>query len=111
VFNLTRILDLSEFQQEFYTSVVDVMLHTRVTNVVPLPNRALTTENEADRPIISSLKGVGVNMAMLPREMLYHLQDGVTIKLRAWKSHALQGMTKQRINIEQLGLQHNEEVE
>jgi len=41
----------------------------------------LTTENEVDRPMISSLKGIRLNMATLPREMLYLLQDGVTIEL------------------------------
>lgn len=42
------------------------MLCTRVTNVILLQDGALTIENEANRPMVSSLKGVGLNMAMLP---------------------------------------------
>lgn len=61
--------------------------------------------------MVSSLKEVGLNMATLPWEMLYLLQDGVTTELQARESCALQVMSEQRINIEQLGLHHNEAVE
>lgn len=84
------------------------MLHTKVTNMIVLPVGALTTENEVDKPMVNNLKGVGLNMVMLPRETLHLLQDGVTVKLRVWESHALQVMSKQCINIEQVDLQHNE---
>ncbi len=93
------------------TSAAEEMLRTRVTNTIVLPDGALTTENEADRPMVSSLKGVGLNMAVLPRETLHLLQDGVTAELRARESRALQVMSEQRINIEQLSLQRNEVVE
>lgn len=43
-------------------------------------------------------------MFMLRREMLYLLQDGVVMKLRAQESHALQVMSEQCINVEKLGL-------
>lgn len=68
------------------------MLCTRVTSMVVLPDRALTTKNEADRPTIKSLKGEGLNMVALPREMLYILHDGVIVELRDWDSHVLKVM-------------------
>jgi len=53
--------------------VVEEMLRTRVTNMIVPLNGALTTEKESDRPMVSSLKGVALNMATLPWEMLYLL--------------------------------------
>lgn len=71
------------------------ILHSRMTNTIILLKGALVIENEVDRPMFSALKGVGINMAMLPRETLYVLQDGVTIELRDRVGHALQVMSKQ----------------
>ena len=65
-----------------------------------LPEGALATTNEADRPTISALKGIGINMAALPRETLYFLQDGITVELRARESCALQVLSEQKINME-----------
>lgn len=48
------------------TSTAKEMLSARVTNMIVLLDGALTTEKEADRPMVSSLKGVGLNMATLP---------------------------------------------
>ncbi len=59
------------------------MLHAKMTNTIVLPGGALIAENEADRPMVSSLKGVGLNIDALPWEKLYLLQDGVTTELRA----------------------------
>lgn len=53
------------------TLAVVEMLRKKVTNMIVLPYGALTIENEADRPTVSSLKGVGLNMIMLPRETLH----------------------------------------
>ena len=71
------------------TSATEEMLRTRVTNTIVLPDGALTTEKEDDRPMVRSLKEVGLNMAALPWETHYILQDGVTAELRAKESHAL----------------------
>lgn len=68
--------------------------------MIVLADGALTTEMKADRPVVSSLKEVGLNMANLPWETLYLLQDGVTAKLQARESRALQVMSEQCINIE-----------
>jgi len=57
------------------------MLCTRVTNTIVLPEGALVTENEADRPMVSELKGVGINMATIPQETLYFLQDQIIVEL------------------------------
>lgn len=93
------------------TLAAEEMLCTWVNNMIVLLDGALTIQNEANRSTVSSLRGVRLNMAMLPREMLYLLQDGVTIKLKARESHALQVMSEQHINIEQLGLLCNEAIE
>lgn len=54
--------------------------------------------------MVSALKGVGINMVVLPRETLYVLEDGVTIELRAREGHMLQVLSEQGINMEQLSL-------
>lgn len=54
-----------------------------------LPNGALAIENGADRPTVSSLKGVGLNLVALPGKALHLLEDGVIAKLRAREHHAL----------------------
>jgi len=65
-----------------------------MTNTIVLPNGALIIENEANRPMVSGSKGIGLNMAALPWEMLYTLQDGVTAVLQARESHAIQVMSE-----------------
>ena len=49
---------------------------------IVLPDGALTIENEVDKPTISALKGVGLNLETLPGEALHLLQDGVITELR-----------------------------
>jgi len=44
--------------------------------------------------------GLGLNLAALPRDSLYQLQDSVTMELRARKGCAEQVVREQRINIE-----------
>ena len=57
------------------------MLRAQMTNTIVLPDGALVIENEADRPMVTGLKGIRLNIVALPRETLYILQDGVTTKL------------------------------
>lgn len=76
------------------TLAAEEMLHTRVTNMIMLPDGALTIEKEANRAMVSSSKGVRLNMVTLPREMLYLLQDRVIAELQAKESHALQVMSE-----------------
>jgi len=52
--------------------VVDMLL-MKACNVIALPDGALTMDNEADRTIISTLKGVGLNLEALLREALHLL--------------------------------------
>ena len=82
------------------TSAAEEMLHARMTNTIVLPDGALVTKIEADRPMVSSLKGIGLKMVALPWETLYLLQDGVTAELQGRESRAIQVMRKKRINIE-----------
>jgi len=71
-----------------------------MTNTIVLLDGALVAENEADRPMVCRLKGIRINVAALPRETLYMLQNGVTAELRTREGHALQVMSEQCINIE-----------
>ena len=77
------------------TLAAEDMLRTRMNNMVLLPDGALTTENEVDMTMVSSLKGVGFNMVVLPWETLYLLQDGVIVEFRAKESCALQVMSEE----------------
>ena len=43
--------------------------------------RALVTINEADRAMVSMVKGLSINMATLPWDTLYVLQDVITAEL------------------------------
>lgn len=55
------------------TKATEEMLRACMTNTIVLPKGALVTENEADRPMVSRLKGIGINMVALPWETLYVL--------------------------------------
>jgi len=57
------------------TSEPAEMLHAKVSNTIVLPDGALTMENEAHRPTVNALKGVGLNLAALPNKALHLLQD------------------------------------
>lgn len=48
-------------------------LHVKASSMIVLPNGALTMENEANRPTICALKGVGLNLVVLPGEALHLL--------------------------------------
>ena len=71
------------------TSAAEQMLCAQMTNTIVLLDGALVTENEADRPMDSELKGIRLNVVALPQETLYDLQDGITIELWARESHTL----------------------
>ena len=86
------------------------MLHAQMANTIVLPKGALVTSNEASKFSISMRNGLGVNLVALLRETLHLLQDGITAELRTKESHALQVLSKQKINMEQLALQRNELV-
>jgi len=65
-----------------------------MSNNIVLPEGALVTENEAERPMVSRLKRIRLNMVALPWETLYVLQDRVIAELRAREGHALQVMSE-----------------
>ena len=64
-------------------------------------------ETEPDKFTISALKGVGLNLAALPREALHLLQDGVIVELRAHEQQNLQVISEQKINNNQMGMQQD----
>jgi len=55
------------------TSEATKMLRAKVSNAKVMLDGAPTTENEADRPIVSTLKGVGLNFVVIPSEVLHLL--------------------------------------
>lgn len=57
------------------------MKHAHTSNIIVLLEGALVTKNEANRPMVSTLKGIRMNMVALLHEMLYVLQDRITAKL------------------------------
>lgn len=59
---------------------------------------ALTTQTEADKPTISALKIVGLNLAVLPNEAIYLLRDSVIVELWAREQCALQVISEQKVN-------------
>jgi len=84
--------------------VAEEMLCVCTTNTIVLLEGEMVTENEANRPTVSALKWVGINMATLPQETLRVLHDGVIVELRARQGCVLQVLSEQRINMEQLSL-------
>lgn len=71
-----------------------MMLHAKVSSMIVMPDGALTMENESERPTIIVIKGVGLNLVVLPREALHLLQDGVIVELRTHENRALQVTSK-----------------
>lgn len=80
------------------------MLRAKASSAIVLLDGALTIENDADMPTFSALKGVGLNLAVFPHEVLHLLQDGVIAELRASEHYTLQVISEQRINNEQMAL-------
>lgn len=80
------------------TSKATDMLCAKASSALVMQDGALTTENEADRPTINTLKGVGLNLAALSREALHLLQDGVIAELRAHEHRALKVISEQKID-------------
>lgn len=75
------------------------MLCTKASIMLVLPDGALTIDNEAGRPTVSALKGFGLNLVVLLHEALHLLQE-----LRACEHRALQVISEQKINNEQMAL-------
>jgi len=68
------------------SSPAEQMLCAPMANTIVLPEGALLTTNEVDRFSVSMMKGLGINLATLPCETLYLLQDGIMAELRARES-------------------------
>ncbi len=49
------------------------MLCMKASSAIVLPNGALITKNQVDKPTVSALKGVGLNLAVILREALHLL--------------------------------------
>jgi len=71
------------------TFEADPMLHTCTTNTFVLLEGVVLVAVEGDGATANQMKGWGLNLAMLPREILYLLQDGVTAELCAREGNTL----------------------
>lgn len=63
------------------TSADEEMLHVQMTNTIVLLDGTLVIENEDDKPMLSGLKWIRLNLVVLAQETLYILQDGVPTEL------------------------------
>ena len=82
------------------TSTIEKMLRASMANTIVLLEGVLEAENEIDRATVGRIKGLGLNLATLPRDTLYQLQDGIIVELRTKEGRVIQVMSKQKINIE-----------
>lgn len=82
------------------TTATKHILRAQVANTIVLLEGEPMKINEADRPTISRLKGIRINMATLPWETLYIIQDGITVELQARESCVLQVLSEKEINME-----------
>jgi len=70
------------------------MVRASTMYTLVLTTIAVVVETEGD------MRGWGLNLAALPRETLYQLQDGVTAELCARESCALQMLMDHGTNLE-----------
>ena len=52
------------------TSTMEQLLRAKMANTIMLPKGALTTQSMEDRTIVGRIKGVGLNLAALPWDIL-----------------------------------------
>lgn len=71
------------------------LLQAKMANTITLPTGALTGDNAAARAMVGRLRGLGLNLAALPRERLYQLQDCTMTELRAREGRAVQALSEQ----------------
>lgn len=80
------------------TSATEKMVHTSTMNTLVLPIGTIVAEVEGD------MRGWGLNLAALPRETLYQLQDGVITELCAREGCTLQIVMEYKATLEQVSL-------
>lgn len=86
------------------------MVHTLDRWAIMLPEGVLTIEIETNRPAVSTLKGVGLNLAALQSEALHNLQDGVIVELQAREQRTLQVIGEQKVNNAQMTVQRDSTI-
>lgn len=89
------------------TSETKQMLRAHIANTLVLRKGTVLAVVKGDQATKSQVKGWGLNLAALPREIICQLQDGVTAELHTKKGRALQVLSEQKVNLEQLSLQCN----
>lgn len=78
------------------------LVRTLDIHTVALIEGSLHEESVDDLIILSTFKNIGLNITMLPNELLHALQVGVTKELRAWEKHPLNLISEYKVNNEQM---------
>jgi len=86
------------------TTTAEQMVHTQKMNTLALLTSVVLVETEGD------VHSWELNMAALPRETLYQLQDGVITEHCAREGCALQILTEHKANLEQVSHQRDDLV-
>jgi len=79
-------------------------------NTFLLPEGTLAVVRGDDQAVMSSMKGISLNLVTLLHEILYQLQDGVIVELHAQEGGAIQVVHEQKINMDQLIIKRYELV-
>ena len=66
-----------------------------MANTVVLPEGALTADSMENRVAVGQIKGLGLNLATLPWDILYQLQDRVITELRTREGRVEQMLNEQ----------------
>lgn len=91
-------------------SATEQLLQAKMANTIALLTGTLKSDNAVDKAVVGRLTGLRLNLASLPCESLYQLQDSATMELCTREGHAVKVLNEQRINIELLSLQCDEAV-
>ena len=63
------------------TLKTEQLLWAKMENTIALPEGEMIADNMENRATMSRIKGLGLNLAALPWDILYQLQDGATKEL------------------------------
>lgn len=74
------------FYEATSASATEQLLRAKMANKIVLSKGALTTDRLEDSAAVGRLKGLGLNLATLPQDILYQLQDGAMVDLHAQRT-------------------------
>ena len=84
------------------TSQATELVRTLGLRTIAFLDGSLRVESTNDRIILITLKNIGLNIAMLPNEILHALHAGVIEELRAWEQCAINLIREYKVNNEEM---------